>query len=181
MPENAVTIFFWCKCYTFLRATIFWNYSAQENWYNTLSYLFSPFRQLYSLAVCTIVWNSIRTLCHSAAERQKTERIKKNCTCCLTTPECFLLIVQAVRRNHQTKRKILTGKLICQSQDLFFYSDFLSRARKKTKKWRERRDSNPQHPPWQGGTLTNWATPPLYLAVSATFQKTLFRCQRCII
>ena len=28
------------------------------------------------------------------------------------------------------------------------------------KKWRERRDSNPQHPPWQGGTLTNWATPP---------------------
>ena len=32
------------------------------------------------------------------------------------------------------------------------------------KKWRERRDSNPQHPPWQGGTLTSWATPPLLLA-----------------
>ena len=33
-------------------------------------------------------------------------------------------------------------------------------------KWRKRRDSNPQHPPWQGGTLTNWATPPLEYALT---------------
>ena len=38
--------------------------------------------------------------------------------------------------------------------------DFLSQTVEDTKKWRERRGSNPQHPPWQGGTLTSWATPP---------------------
>ncbi len=37
--------------------------------------------------------------------------------------------------------------------------DWIQLPRAKTI-WRERRDSNPRPPPWQGGALTSWATPP---------------------